>query len=183
MRVDAEQIADRVVVFGAVQASRGDAAGIGRRGLVDARELAREPVGNRLPLVLGRLRLVVGRHLPGRAASARRRPSDRRPSTSDSTDSNDSKLRSFLCFLLPWHAEAVLGQERLDEGFEASSRRERRGRGGAARRTCRACGDVGVAPVGARSWAFRTEPTAATEDSSTSATIGRMTPQGGSADA
>ena len=63
MHVDAEQIPDRVVVFGAVQPSRRDAARIGRREPVDARELAREPAGDRLPLMLGRLRLVVGRHL------------------------------------------------------------------------------------------------------------------------
>ena len=43
MDVDAQKIADGVVVLAAVQPSRGHAAGIGRRDAVDARELALEP--------------------------------------------------------------------------------------------------------------------------------------------
>ena len=63
MEVDAEQIADRVVVFSAIQASRGDTAGVRRRQPVDAIEFFGQPPRDRLALMLGRLRFFLRRHL------------------------------------------------------------------------------------------------------------------------
>ena len=62
--VDSQQIADRVVVFRAVQPSRSDVSGIRRGQSIDPREFTRQPSGHRLPLMLRRLRLIVGWHLP-----------------------------------------------------------------------------------------------------------------------
>ena len=63
--VDGEQVADAVVVFGAVQAARGDAAGIDRRRFVRLRDFTIDPLGDGLDRRLVGLGLVLGRHLAG----------------------------------------------------------------------------------------------------------------------
>ena len=61
--LDAEQIANRVVVFVAVETPRRHPARIGRRDAVDSGELTLEPRGNRLAPRFLRLLLLERRHL------------------------------------------------------------------------------------------------------------------------
>jgi hypothetical protein len=61
--VDAEEIANRVVVFGAIQPAGGDTTWIGWRQLVDPLELFRQPAGDGLAPMLGWLRFLLRRHL------------------------------------------------------------------------------------------------------------------------
>ena len=123
-QVDTQQVPDRVVVFRAVQPSRGDAAGIRRGHPVDPRELALEPRGDRLALVLVGLGLVGRRHLalaqlehdlvPALAMIDQRR--DRR---------HRLEVQIVLVLLVAVAGDAGLREERLDDGLEPA-----RGRGG-----------------------------------------------------
>ncbi len=62
--LDADEVTDGVVVFGAVEPANGDAAGIGVFG-VDAKNLALDELGDFLALLEGRLELFLGGHFAG----------------------------------------------------------------------------------------------------------------------
>ena len=116
--VDAEQFLDRVVVLGAVEAARGHPARIGRRSGVDALQLAREPRRDGLALLLGRLFLFERGHLAAAQLADDLVPLvamfDERRARSERLE-----VEVVLLFLVPVAGEAVLGEERFDDGIEA----------------------------------------------------------------
>ena len=163
-QVDAEQVPDRVVVFRAIQPPRGDAARIGRREPVDPRELAREPCR---PRPAAGARPAAARRRAAsrdRAASRRPRPSDRDGRSASSTDVKASKLRSFLCFSLPWHGTQLAARNGL------TMRLESLGRGGVQDGGAAGCGWRGV-PA-----AFWARPSTAVQTSNPPTRSGRMYP-------
>jgi len=117
-QVEAEQIADRVVVFRAVQPPRRHAPGIGGRDPVDARQFAREPFGDGLPLMLRRLRLFIGRHLPMPQLRDDVVPVvallDQRRGRGERLE-----VQFALVLLVAVAGNAVLRDKRLDEGLES----------------------------------------------------------------
>ena len=120
--VDAEQFLDRVVVLGAVEAARGHPARIGRRSGVDTLQLAREPRRDGLALLLGRLFLFERGHL-----AAAQLADDLVPLVAmfDERRARGERLKVevVLLLLVPVAGEAVLGEERFDDGIEAGRRR------------------------------------------------------------
>ena len=63
--VDAEEIADGVVVFGPIEAARGDAARVGRRDALEPVEFLLDPACDRLDVLRVGPLLVLRRHLAG----------------------------------------------------------------------------------------------------------------------
>ncbi len=63
LQIEREQVADRVVVLGAVQAPDRDPPGVGGRGAVCACQPVVNPSGDRFDVGPGRALLVLGRHL------------------------------------------------------------------------------------------------------------------------
>ncbi len=137
-QVDAQQIPDRVVVLGAVQTPRGHASRVGRGDPIDARELARQPLGHGLALVFRRLRLLFGGHLP-----VAQLQHDLVPAIAIVDERLDRRegfeVQLLLVFLVAVTADAVRRQEGLEGAFESVGRGGRqdgraRGRGGGLRR-------------------------------------------------
>ena len=117
--IDAEQLADGVVVFRAVQPPRRHTARIRRRDPIDARELALEPAGDALPLLLVRLVLFHRRHL-----AAPEHPDHVFPVVAliDQRVGRLERLKVQAVLRLPLvtvTGVAVLRQERLDGALEA----------------------------------------------------------------
>jgi hypothetical protein len=121
LQIDAEQIADGVVVLRAIQAPRRDAARIGRRDAIEARELLRNPCRDRLPLMLRWLRLIVGRHLTTAKLLDDRLPAvviiEQRLRRCDRFE-----VQVALVLLVAVTGEAVLGEERLHNLIEPVGR-------------------------------------------------------------
>ena len=118
MGVDAQQIANGVVVLGAVQAPRGHASRIGRRQPVDPSQLALEPGRDGLPLVLGRLRLLVRGHL-----TVAQLADDFFPAIAVIDERRDRcegfEVQIAFVLLVAVAGDAVRGEERLDDRLEA----------------------------------------------------------------
>ena len=127
---DTEQVLDGVVVLGAVETPGGDAAGVRNGGALDALELVRQPRRDRLPIVLLGLLLFDRRHFlrpqlgdhvfPVVPLIVERRRAGER-----------LEVQAVLLLLVAVARDAVLGDERFDEGVEARGglRGRRRGRG------------------------------------------------------
>ena len=121
MGVDAEQIANRVVVLGAVEAAGRHPSGIGRRQAIDVIELLRKPTGNRLTGMFGGLRLFLRRHLAPAELLDDLRPAlvivDERGGRLERLE-----VQAVLLLLVAVALDAVLGHEWPHERIELISR-------------------------------------------------------------
>ena len=115
--VDAEKVANRVVVFRAVQAPCSDAPWIRRRFTIDAIELMLDPGGDRLPLVFVGLVLLERRHLGALQLADDLVPSlavlDERIGGREGLE-----VQILLVLLVAVAAVAVLGEKRFEDCLE-----------------------------------------------------------------
>ena len=120
-QVNAKEFFDGVVVFGAVQASRGDPAGIERSRRVNAFELPCQPRRHRLTLLFRRLLFLERRHF-----AAAKLADDLVPllAMRDEGRAGVKRLQVeiVLLLLVAVAGKAVLREERLDDGVEARAR-------------------------------------------------------------
>jgi hypothetical protein len=127
-QVNPKEFLDGVVVFGAVQAARGDPPRIERSRRVNAFELPGQPRRHRLTLLFRRLLFFERWHFPSAKLA-----NDLVPLLAmiDEGRARVERLQVeiVLLFLVAVAGKAVLREERLDDGVEARTRPRGRRRG------------------------------------------------------